>query len=89
MAGSRDDGTSAEDKAHHQNRKVSREAILDKHIAQQQAMWQGIDAASIADKVSELDEESYPGREELDPWDQEDIDEQQTLKEERLKRGYY
>lgn len=44
------------DSRDHNNRKVSREAMWDRHIAQQNAMWQGIDAAGIADSVSEQDE---------------------------------
>jgi len=58
MSGHREDGTYAEDKAHHENRRVSRDAILDRHIAREKAMWKGIDAAAIASRVSELDEEA-------------------------------
>jgi hypothetical protein len=58
MAGHRDDGTVHEDRAHHPNRKVSHDAIMDRHIAQQQAMWKGVDTAGIASHVSELDEDS-------------------------------
>lgn len=46
------------DSRDHTNRKVSREAMWDKHISQQQAMWKGVDAAGIASRVSELDEEA-------------------------------
>ena len=102
MGGHRDDGTFAEDNARHAGRRVSREAIMDKHVAEQQAMWKGIDAAGIASHVSELDEESWendnasphgiprPNLDEvLDPWDPEDTQEQYNLKEERLKKGHY
>ena len=38
--------------------RVDREAIMNKHIAEQQAMWKGVDASEIASHVSELDEEA-------------------------------
>lgn len=46
------------DSRDHDNRKVSRDALWNRHIAQQEAMWKGIDAAAIASHVSELDEEA-------------------------------
>ena len=61
-----------EDTRHHSNRKVTKEALGSRYaeigvgfgddprvkeaIANEQAMWGGIDAAGIADKVSEYDE---------------------------------
>ena len=61
-----------DDTRHHSNRKVTKEALgsryaeigvgfgddprVQKDIAEQQAMWNGIDAAGIAGEVSEYDE---------------------------------
>lgn len=80
MAGQRDDGTFAEDKAHHQGRKVHKERWIDPDPTPPH----GTPRPSM-DFISEKTEDD----ETLDPWDQEDIDEQKALKEERLKRGHY
>lgn len=76
MAGHRDDGTFAEDKAHHEGRKVSRDAFMSGPPAgwTMNNMVKGL--VGNSDEV-------------LDPWDPEDIQEEQTLKEERLKKGHY
>jgi len=76
MAGHRDDGTFAEDKAHHEGRKVSRENFM----SGPPAGW------TMNNMVKGLVGNSD---EALDPWDPEDIQEEQTLKEERLKKGHY
>ena len=47
-----------EDTRDHANRKVDREAILDRIIQQQTSMWGSINPADIAEHVSELDEPS-------------------------------
>jgi hypothetical protein len=47
-----------QDTRDHANRKVDREAILDRIIQQQTAMWGSINPADIAEHVSEVDEPS-------------------------------
>jgi len=47
-----------EDTRHHENRRVDKEAILDRIIQQQTAVWGSINPADIAEHVSELDEPS-------------------------------
>lgn len=46
-----------EDSRNHPNRRVDRGSYLDRAAAQQQAMWKGVDAASMRENYSELDEE--------------------------------
>jgi hypothetical protein len=105
MAGHRDDGTFAEDKAHHKGRKVSRENFISGPPAgwTMNNMVKGLvgnsdDAPAHGIPRPEIyHEDDAPAHgmarpnldEVLDPWDPEDIQEEQTLKEERLKKGHY
>jgi hypothetical protein len=47
-----------EDTRNHEKRRVDKEAILDRIIQQQTAVWGSINPADIAEHVSELDEPS-------------------------------
>lgn len=74
----------------HPNRRVTREALgkryaeigvgfgddprVQKAIAEQQAMWNGIDAAGIAGSVSEADENMHEPNDDIGSYDGQDYD---------------
>jgi hypothetical protein len=102
MGGHRDDGTFAEDKAHHEGRKVDRQSFMMmgedmeyfRNRAQDNAPAHGIPRPDISNIRHEDDAPPHgiprPNLDEvLDPWDPEDIEEEYNLKEERLKKGHY
>ena len=123
MSGHRDDGTFADDKAHHPNRKVDRQRKLpfrdqtpyhlrrvqppnahELDAAQQRMKDYGISMNEALNQLrgttSKLNpttknsnndfigEHSNENDETLDPWDQEDIDEQKRFRDEANKRGH-
>ena len=80
MAGHRDDGTFAADEAHNPKRKVHKDRWVDPDPTPPH----GTPRPSM-DFVSENTDDNDTT---LDPWDQEDINEQQRFKNEANKRGY-
>lgn len=103
MSGHRDDGSFADNKAHHPSRKVSKESFMSGPPAgfTMNNMVKGLvgqsDDAPAHGIPRPAPIDSAPAHgiprpnldEVLDPWDPEDIQEEQTLKEERLKKGHY
>ena len=85
MSGHRDDGTFAEDKAHHPNRKVSRVThSQDTDVAPAH----GIPRPQTSDFTSGPVVDG-PNDYDLGPVDREDLREQSELINERLEKGYY
>lgn len=78
------------DERHNPNRRVTKEALgnryaeigvgfgddprVQKDIAEQQAMWNGIDAAGIAESYSEADENMHEPNDDIGSYDGQDYD---------------
>lgn len=80
MAGHRDDGTFAEDNAHNPNRKVHKGRWVDPDPTPPHG--------TPRPSMDFIGEHSNENDETLDPWDQEDIDEQKRFRDEANKRGH-
>lgn len=104
MAGHRDDGTFAEDRAHDPRRKIGdrygRPSSQMDGLANDLARGYGIRKGEALNHIygtlpnhnqaskDFIGSHSNENDETLDPWDQEDIDEQRNLRDEANKRGH-